>query len=105
VDSQLPIDTLLLQSNQNIDIIEVKDNVCKVSAPKDHITNNALLATLKVQGSDDSQVSRVDIKMRTSEGQVGNLIVYVIPKNSQTCQVLDVELKPLSLHERIDTLD
>lgn len=50
-------------------------------------------------------MSRVEIKLRTSEGQTGNLMVYVLPKGSSTCQVIDVELKPLSLHERIDAID
>jgi hypothetical protein len=69
---------------QNIDIIEVKDNICKISAVKDKISNNALLATLKVQ-AEDAKVSRVEIKLRTSEGQTGNLLVYVMPKGSSTC--------------------
>jgi Bardet-Biedl syndrome 7 protein len=39
---------------------------------------------------------------------MGNLIVFVMPKPStgnKTCQVLDIPLKPLNLHERIDKLD
>jgi hypothetical protein len=52
---------------QNIDIIEVKDNVCKINTIRDKLNNNALLATLKVQG-EDSQVSRIEVKLRTSEG-------------------------------------
>ena len=81
IDSQLPIDTLLIQSMQTIDILEVKDNVCKISTIRDKLTNNALLATLKVQ-NEDSNVSRVEIKIRTSEGQKGNMLVYVMPKGS-----------------------
>jgi hypothetical protein len=93
----------MLQSMQNVDILEVKDNVCKVNKINDKLTNNALLATLKVQG-EDINVTRVEIKLRTSEGQTGNLLVYVMPKGSSTCQALDIELKPLSLHERIDQI-
>ena len=84
IDSQLPIDCLMIQSMQNVDIIEVKDNVCKINKINDKITNNGLLATLKVQG-EDSNVTRVEIKMRTSEGQTGNLQVFVMPKNCTTC--------------------
>jgi hypothetical protein len=84
IDSQLPIDCLMIQSMQNVDIIEVKDNVCKINKINDKITNNALLATLKVQG-EDSNVTRVEIKLRTSEGQTGNLQVFVMPKNCTTC--------------------
>jgi hypothetical protein len=74
----------MIQSMQNVDIIEVKDNVCKINKINDKITNNGLLATLKVQG-EDSNVTRVEIKMRTSEGQTGNLQVFVMPKNCTTC--------------------
>jgi hypothetical protein len=87
---------------QNIDIIEVKDNICRIS--KIQGETQQLLATLKVQG-EDSQISRVEIKIRTSEGQMGNLSVMVIPKGCSTCQALEIELKPLSLHERISKID
>ena len=52
---------------QNIDNIEVNDDVCKVNTIRDKLSNIALLATLKVQG-DDSKVSRIEVKLRTSEG-------------------------------------
>ena len=78
IDSQLPIDTLLLQSMQNIDILEVKDNLAKINKIVDKLSTNALLATLKVQG-EQTNTSRVEIKLRTSEGQNGNLNIYVIP--------------------------
>lgn len=67
-----------------MDILEVRDNVCKINQIKDKITNNALLATLKVQG-EDANVTRVEVKIRTSEGQTGNILVYVMPKGSNTC--------------------
>lgn len=87
---------------QNIDILDVKDGICKITKVSDKLTNSALLATLKVQG--EQQVTRVEVKIRTSEGQVGNLLVYVMPQASNTSQVIDVELKPLNLHERIDSI-
>lgn len=67
IDSQLPIDCLLIQSMQNVDIIEVKNNTCKITKVNDKLTNNGTLATLKVQG-EDSSVTRVEVKIRTSEG-------------------------------------
>ena len=90
---------------QNIDILSVKDNVCKINKIVDKLSTNVLLATLKVE---NEQVTRVEIKIRTSEGQLGNLVVFVLPKSStgnKTCQVLEVPLKPLNLHERIDTIE
>lgn len=87
---------------QNIDIIEVKDNQCKINKINDKLSNNVLLATLKVQG--EAKITRIEFKIRTSEGQLGNLFVYVLPKDSNTSQVIDIELKPLSLHERVDSI-
>ena len=48
IDSQLPIDSLLIQSMQNVDFIEVKNNTCKITKINDKLTNNGTLATLKV---------------------------------------------------------
>lgn len=107
IDSQIPIDTLVLQSMQNIDIISVKDNICTINKINDKANNNVLLAILKVHG-EESKHTRIEIKIRTSEGQIGNLNVLVIPKSdtkNKTAQHLDVPLKPLNLHERIDCID
>jgi hypothetical protein len=52
---------------QNIDIISVKDNLCTINKVNDKLTNNVLLATLRVHG-DEAKVTRIEIKLRTSEG-------------------------------------
>jgi len=92
---------------QNIDIISAKENMCQINKIDDKVNNNVLLATLKVPGN-DSKSSRIEIKIRTSEGQTGHLNVLITPKPStgnKTAQFLDVPLKPLNLHERIDSID
>ena len=38
IDSQLPMDTLLLQSMQNLDILEVKDNLAKINKITDKLS-------------------------------------------------------------------
>jgi len=62
------------------------------------------LATLKVSGNDEHNAqTRVELKIRTNEGQMGHLLVYVFPQSAtknKTCQVVDIPIKPLSLHER-----
>lgn len=65
-----------------------------------------LLATIKAQGGAESAVQCVEVKIRTSEDQTGNLLVYVVARGGDpaTCQVLDEELKPLNMHERIEWL-
>lgn len=48
----------------------------------------------------------MECKIRTSEGQLGNLMVYVVPKGDvNTCQALEVDMKPLNLHEHVDSFD
>ena len=85
-----------------MDIISVRDNACAVNKVADPA--NALLATLRVQDEEQS-LTRVEVKLRTSEGQTGHLNVLVIPKaQSRTCQHLDVPLKPLNLHERVELI-
>ncbi len=91
---------------QSIDILEVPGGMFKVNKIADKVSGCALMATLRAQGDADQVINRVEVKIRASEGQSGNLLVFVIPRGGDmvTCQVLDVELKPLNLHERIESL-
>ena len=57
---------------QNVDILSVKDNLASINKINDKLHNNTLLATLKVQGEDYNH-ARIEIKIRTSEGQIGSL--------------------------------
>jgi hypothetical protein len=79
-----------------VDILSVRDDVCKINVINDKLSKSAVLATLKVNSA--SGVSRIEVKVRTSEGQVGNLEVFVIPTGKNTAMMLEVELKPLNLH-------
>ena len=67
ITSQRPIDTILLQSNQSVDILNIKDKVCKENRMKDEVDpNNLLLTTLKVDSQD---IKKIQMKIRTAEGQ------------------------------------
>jgi len=49
-----------------VDILEIKDKVCKENRMKDDINaSNLLLTTLKIDSSD---VKKVQLKIRTAEG-------------------------------------
>jgi len=69
-----------------------------------------LLTTLKVESAD---VKKVQLKIRTAEGQQGSLNAFVMekPEASQNnashsmCAMLDIPLKPLNLHERINIVN
>lgn len=54
IDCQMPIDYILMQSMQNIEILDVPGSTCKVNKVVDQ--SSALLATLKALGGADSAV-------------------------------------------------
>ena len=69
--------------------------------------NNVLLTTLKIDSAD---VKKVQLKIRTAEGQQGSLNAFVVEKRGEEssgqpmCAMLEIPLKPLNLHERITAL-
>ena len=54
------------------------------------------LAQLMIEG--DSRHNRLEVKIRTSEGQVGNIQAVILPRDGSACQNIEVPLKPLNLH-------
>ncbi len=64
------------------------------------------MACLQVEGEEDLNMhNRLEIKIRTSEGQYGNILLLVFSKQCSTCQNIEVPLKPLNLHEKILEID
>ena len=61
------------------------------------------LSQLLIEG--DSKHNRLEIKIRTSEGQVGNIQVIILPRDSQACQNIEVPLKPLNLHQKVNEME
>lgn len=75
IDSQLPIDTLLLTSKQSIDVLEIVDNVAKENTVPDD--QGQMIKTFKFSTID---LKKITIKLRAAEGlQQGNLNFFVIP--------------------------
>ena len=65
-------------------------------------TGNFLLATYRCQAN----TTRLEVKIRTIEGQYGRLQAYVTPRlQPKCCQVREYEVKPLSLHMRAHRFD
>ena len=63
---------------------------------------NFLLATYRCQAN----TTRLELKIRSIEGQYGTLQVYVTPRiEPKTCQLRQYKIKPLSLHQRTHTFD
>ena len=63
---------------------------------------NYLLATYRCQAN----TTRLELKIRSIEGQYGMLLAYVTPRlQPKICQVRQYQIKPLSLHQRIHLID
>ncbi|XP_065884196.1 Bardet-Biedl syndrome 7 protein homolog [Dysidea avara] len=98
IETQVPIDTVLLQSNTPIDLQEVESSTAIVSySPPDPDQGCYLLATYRCQDT-----TRLEVKIRSIEGQHGTLLAYVIPHmEPKTCRLRQYKIKPLSLHQRV----
>lgn len=104
LEVQTAIDNLLLQSDVPIDLLDVEKNSAVVSFSEcDSESNgNFLLATYRCQAN----TTRLELKVRSIEGQYGTLQAYVTPRlQPKTCQVRQYQIKPLSLHQRTHTID
>ncbi|CAE1234860.1 BBS7 [Acanthosepion pharaonis] len=103
VELQSPIDNILIQSDVVIHMMDVDKNSAVVSFSACQPENgNCLLATYRCQAS----TTRLDLKIRTVEGQYGTLQVYVTPRTQpRICQVRQFAIKPLSLHLRTHSFD
>ncbi|CAL9706501.1 unnamed protein product [Knipowitschia caucasica] len=104
LEVQTAIDNLLLQSDVPIDLLDVDKNFAVVSfseCDSEH-NGNFLLATYRCQAN----TTRLELKVRSIEGQYGTLQAYVTPRlQPKTCQVRQYRIKPLSLHQRIHSID
>lgn len=85
-----------------MDILSVRDEAARVNVVVDKLSKNALLATLRVS---QPGLTRIEVKLRTSEGQLGNLQVFVVAAGRPVTQTLEVELKPLNLHQRVNKIE
>ncbi|RXN26856.1 Bardet-Biedl syndrome 7 [Labeo rohita] len=104
LEVQTAIDNLLLQSDVPIDLLDVDKNSAVVSFSEcDSESNgNFLLATYRCQAN----TTRLELKVRSIEGQYGTLQAYVTPRlQPKTCQVRQYQIKPLSLHQRTHAIN
>ena len=70
LETPTPIDNVLIQSDVPLDLLDVEKNSAVVSYSQcDQDSNNVLLATYRCQAN----TTRLEIKIRTIEGQYGTL--------------------------------
>ncbi|XP_063046463.1 Bardet-Biedl syndrome 7 protein [Engraulis encrasicolus] len=104
LEVQSAIDNLLLQSDVPIDLLDVDKNSAVVSfseCDSEQPNGNFLLATYRCQAN----TTRLELKVRSIEGQYGTLQAYITPRlQPKTCQVRQYQIKPLSLHQRTHSI-
>ena len=97
VELSMPIDTILLQCDVPVELLDADSNAAIVSRTD---TGSGLLATYRCQ----ERVNRLEMCVRTSEGRYGNLQAYVWPRISpKMCKAASYSIKPLSLHTRLQS--
>ncbi|XP_029964352.1 BBSome complex member BBS7 isoform X2 [Salarias fasciatus] len=104
LEVQTAIDNLLLQSDVPIDLLDGDKNSAVVSFSEcdSEPNGNFLLATYRCQAN----TTRLELKVRSIEGQYGTLQAYITPRlQPKTCQVRQYQVKPLSLHQRTHSID
>eukprot|EP00075_Anas_platyrhynchos_P022788 XP_027312041.1 Bardet-Biedl syndrome 7 protein [Anas platyrhynchos] len=104
LEVQTAIDNVLVQSDVPIDLLDVDKNsaVVSFSSCDSEPNSNFLLATYRCQAN----TTRLELKIRSIEGQYGTLQAYVTPRiQPKTCQVHQYQIKPLSLHQRTHSID
>ncbi|KAL6060424.1 hypothetical protein STEG23_022632, partial [Scotinomys teguina] len=104
LEVQTAIDNVLIQSDVPIDLLDVDKNsaVVSFSSCDTESNNNFVLATYRCQAN----TTRLELKIRSIEGQYGTLQAYVTPRiQPKTCQVHQYHIKPLSLHQRTHFID
>lgn len=93
--------------------MEIKDNLAKIVKDLEIFDPNIQsLAHLVIDGDGQNNMhNRLEIKLRTSEGQQGAIQLLVLPKTKDPsnpengCKSIEVALKPLNLHEKVYKLD
>ena len=81
IELSMPIDTILLQCDVPVELLDADSNAAIVS--RTHVPSG-LLATYRAQ----ERVNRMEMAVRTSEGRYGNLQAYVWPRISpKMCKV------------------
>jgi len=94
----VPLETVLLQSDVPVELLEADSNVAIVSMTPQEEGSTGLLATYRCQ----EVTNRLELHVRTSEGRYGQLQAFVWPRvQPKTCCAASYAIKPLSLHTRL----
>jgi len=99
IELDCPIESVALQCDVDVELLDVDANGAIISRSKPEPDSKSKL--LAIYRSTET-ISRMEIKVRTVEGQHGTLQAFVIPKLSpKTAQLAAYDIRPLSLHQRL----
>ncbi|XP_076807399.1 BBSome complex member BBS7-like isoform X2 [Clavelina lepadiformis] len=109
IEVQTAIDHIVLQSDVPIDLLDVDKTSAVVSytstqpnASASGGNDNFLLATYRCQAS----TTRLEVQIRSIEGQYGHVQAYIVPRlQPKTCVLRRYPIRPLSLHQRKHYID
>ena len=100
IETQFPIELILIQAEMPIELLDNEDHEASITISEEE---EQTLITYKYS---DFSHTRSQLLFRNSEGQPGNLNIYVIPcLDPKVAQLITVEIKPLSLHEKVLSLN
>eukprot|EP00659_Diplonema_papillatum_P001564 gene1564-2346_t len=100
IEIDAPIDTVVFQSCVDVELLDIDLDNCIISTTPPDDTSK-LLAIYRCT----DQSSRVSLKVRTTEGQHGAIHAFIMPQlEPKTCQMTSYEVKPLSLHQRLNEI-
>jgi len=106
LEIEFPIEFVTLQSDIELEIMQEPNDTAVLShcdpSPEE---GNLMVATYSCVETS----SRLNLKIRMIEGQMGMLRAYIIPSSSggqgKVCQCSSFKIKPLSLHRRAHSAD
>ncbi|KXZ55148.1 hypothetical protein GPECTOR_3g298 [Gonium pectorale] len=103
IESAVPIFTVAIQSNAQLQMLDVPSNVAILSrSPPDETNGNLTLATYRCQDS----TNRLAVKFKVREGRAASLSAFVLPAISpKACVCVRHTIRPLCLHQRIQQMD
>lgn len=100
IESYFAMSFILIQSEVPIELLDSDDHEASIIVAEEP---NQVLITYRFN---DSINTRCQILFRNSEGQPGTLNLYILPcHDPKVAKQLVVDIKPLSLHEKVSEID
>eukprot|EP01012_Entosiphon_sulcatum_P007894 TRINITY_DN14132_c0_g1_i1.p1 TRINITY_DN14132_c0_g1~~TRINITY_DN14132_c0_g1_i1.p1 ORF type:complete len:738 (+),score=190.13 TRINITY_DN14132_c0_g1_i1:22-2214(+) len=99
IELDCPIEVVALQCDVDVELLDMESNGAISSKSKPEADSGTkLLASFR----NTESTNRMEIKLRTVEGQYGTLQAFIIPLLSpKTAQLASYQVRPLSLHQRL----